>query len=181
MGKTKEEVIALQDAKVVTDILDKLFDPATDDSIVPEVLGQLFEPTKQTKPKPMDNKERMNGLFKEYALTKDDWFKHKHYVIITRSGIDKIQAKAKIRIEYELLHHTPDCKTAIVKAKATMGLVPIDSVIIETFGEVSPDNNKNAYPIAMAEKRAMSRAVLKLAGFYESGAFGEDEAEDFKK
>ena len=33
----------------------------------------------------------------------------------------------------------------------------------------------------MAEKRAMSRAVLKLTGFYELGVFGEDEAEDFKK
>jgi hypothetical protein len=33
----------------------------------------------------------------------------------------------------------------------------------------------------MAEKRAMSRAVLKLTGFYECGAFGEDESEDFKR
>jgi len=164
MGKTKEEAIALQDAKVVTDILD-----------------QYAEPTKQTKPKPMDNKERMNGLFKEYALTKDDWFKHKHYVIITRSGIDKIQARAGIDIDYDLIHHTPDCKTAIVKATAVMNADTEDEVNLQTFGEVSPDNNKNAYPIAMAEKRAMSRAVLKLAGFYESGAFGEDEAEDFKK
>jgi len=33
----------------------------------------------------------------------------------------------------------------------------------------------------MAEKRAMSRAVLKLTGFYDLGVFGEDESEDFKK
>jgi hypothetical protein len=33
----------------------------------------------------------------------------------------------------------------------------------------------------MAEKRAMSRAVLKLTGFYELGVFGEDESESFKK
>jgi hypothetical protein len=33
----------------------------------------------------------------------------------------------------------------------------------------------------MAEKRALSRAVLKLTGFYELGVFGEDESEDFKK
>jgi hypothetical protein len=30
--------------------------------------------------------------------------------------------------------------------------------------------------VAMAEKRAMSRAVLKLVGMYELGAMGEDEA-----
>lgn len=52
---------------------------------------------------------------------------------------------------------------------------------MQTFGECSPDNNHNPYPVAMAEKRAMSRAVLKLAGLYSENVFGEDEAEDFKK
>ena len=45
MGKTKEEIIALQDAKVVTDILD-----------------QYAEPTKPTKPKPMDLKELLEEM-----------------------------------------------------------------------------------------------------------------------
>jgi hypothetical protein len=30
----------------------------------------------------------------------------------------------------------------------------------------------------MAEKRAMSRVVLKIAGFYEQGVFGQDEMVD---
>jgi hypothetical protein len=30
-----------------------------------------------------------------------------------------------------------------------------------SFGEVSPKNNKNSYPLAMAEKRAVDRAILK--------------------
>jgi hypothetical protein len=33
----------------------------------------------------------------------------------------------------------------------------------------------------MAEKRALSRAVLKMTGLYELGIFGEDESEDFKR
>lgn len=33
----------------------------------------------------------------------------------------------------------------------------------------------------MAEKRAMSRIVLKLTGFYELGVMSEDESEDFKE
>ena len=33
----------------------------------------------------------------------------------------------------------------------------------------------------MAEKRAMSRVILKLTGFYELGVFGEDESDSFKK
>jgi hypothetical protein len=48
---------------------------------------------------------------------------------------------------------------------------------VETFGEVSKSNNRNAYPIAMAEKRALSRAILKLAGFYQLEVYGEDEVE----
>jgi hypothetical protein len=44
---------------------------------------------------------------------------------------------------------------------------------VETYGEVNKSNNRNNYPIAMAEKRALSRAVLKLAGF--GNVYGEDE------
>jgi hypothetical protein len=33
----------------------------------------------------------------------------------------------------------------------------------------------------MAEKRALSRVVLKLTKLYALGVFGEEEAEDFKK
>ena len=48
---------------------------------------------------------------------------------------------------------------------------------VTTFGESSKANNRNAYPVAMAEKRAVSRAVLKLAGLYKEGMYGEDEME----
>ncbi len=124
----------------------------------------------------MNNKERLNALYKKYELTSDDYFKHKFYTIITRNGIDKIQAKCDININYELVYHSEDCKVVIMKAFGSLG-----EKKIETYGEVNPGNNSNSYPIAMAEKRAMSRIVLKLAGFYELGAFGEDEAEDFKQ
>ena len=45
---------------------------------------------------------------------------------------------------------------------------------IESFGECSPKNNRNTYSIATAEKRALSRVVLKAAT-YELGVYGEDE------
>lgn len=124
----------------------------------------------------MSRKEQLNTLFKKYNLDVEDTFKHKHYNIITRSGIDKIQAKAGINIDYDLKHYNPDLKTCIIKATGTK-----ESITIQTYGECSPENNRNAYPVAIAEKRAMSRIVLKLCGFYELGVFGEDEAEDFKK
>ena len=120
--------------------------------------------------------EILNRLFIENNLTDEDYFKHKFYTIITRSGIDKIQASNDIRISYKLIYNSPDTKCVIIKATATMG-----DKVIETFGEAAPMNNQNSYPIAMAEKRAMSRACLKLAGFYENNVFGEMEAEDFKR
>ncbi len=41
------------------------------------------------------NREKLLELYKKYELTKDDVYKHQHYVIITRMGIEKIQAKEK--------------------------------------------------------------------------------------
>ena len=70
----------------------------------------------------------------------------------------------------------------VVKANARK-----EGKAIQTFGSALKgagfkDGNTNTwYTMEMAEKRAMSRAVLKLTGFYELGCFGEDEAEDFKK
>ena len=121
-------------------------------------------------------KDILNRLFVENNLSSEDVFKHKFYKIITRSGIDKIQSTNNIEITYNLEFNSMDCKCIIIKAAATMG-----DKAIETYGEASPSNNSNSYPVAMAEKRAMSRAVLKLAGFYQFGVFGEDESESFKK
>ena len=118
----------------------------------------------------------LNRLFKENNLTDEDVFKHKFYNIITRSGVDKIQAKNDIQIRYDLIYNSNDLKYIIIKATGTMG-----DQIIETFGECSPSNNQNSYGVAIAEKRAMSRAVLKLAGFYQHQVFGEDEADAFKR
>lgn len=121
-------------------------------------------------------KETLRRLFTENNLVAEDVFKHQHYTIITRAGIDKIQAASNIEIQYSLVNLSDDHSHCLIKATGTMG-----DKTIETYGEASPKNNRNAYPVAMAEKRAMSRIVLKLAGFYELGIFGEDEADDFKK
>ncbi len=119
-------------------------------------------------------------LYKKYELTASDVYKHQHYIIITRSGIDKIQAKEKIFIDYEVIK----CETnfCVVKANASK-----EDAKIQTFGSAikgasfKDGNTQTWYVMEMAEKRAMSRAVLKLTGFYELGVFGEDESEEFKR
>ena len=79
-------------------------------------------------------------------------------------------------MSYDLIYNSDDTKCVIIKATAKLG-----DKEIQTFGEAAPNNTSNSYPVAMAEKRAMSRAVLKLAGFYQLGVFSEDESDDFKR
>ena len=123
----------------------------------------------------------LNRLFVENNLTAEDVFKHQHYTIITRAGIEKIQANMDIYVEYKVIRCEPNY--AVVKAKGEI----TDQKYIETFGsalkgENYKDGNTNSwYVMEMAEKRAMSRAVLKLAGFYKFGVFAEDESESFNR
>jgi hypothetical protein len=121
-------------------------------------------------------RNKLVELYKKYNLEKTDVFKHQHYVIITRQGIEKIQAQEQIKIKFDVIKCEPNF--AVVKAV---------NENIETFGSAykgasfKEGNTNSWYVMEMAEKRALSRAVLKLTGFYELGVFGEDESEDFKK
>lgn len=123
----------------------------------------------------MSKEETLKQLFKDNGLEKEDVFKAPQgFVIITRSGIEKIQYKNNIKVNFEAQVLTPEF--VVVKAIGKKG-----ESIIETYGEASPKNCRNPYIVSMAEKRALSRVVLKLSGLYEHGIFGEDESEDFKK
>ena len=135
----------------------------------------------------MQKDEQLNKLYKKYSLSKEDTFKHKHYNIICRSGIDKIQASAEININYEIVKIEKDF--CVIKATGTRKDVTIETFGSALYGAKKLINNKwldtgtttSWYVTELAEKRAMSRCVLKLCGFYELGVFGEDEAESFKK
>lgn len=125
-------------------------------------------------------KEKLKEKYIKYELTQDDVFRHQHYIIITRSGIEKIQGIEKITIYFEVIKS--DINFASVKAIAMK-----DGKTIETFGSAKKGvsykdgNTTSWYVLEMAEKRALSRAVLKMTGFYELGVFSEDESEEFKQ
>lgn len=129
----------------------------------------------------MTKQERLNELYKKYKLSKEDTFRSPQgWTIITRSGIDAIQANAGIDISYEIVEYTPG-QSASVKAKGSLEEVNVETYGSAIVGGYGKGTTKTLYTLEMAEKRAMSRAVLKLSGFYALGAFGEDESEDFKK
>lgn len=122
------------------------------------------------------NKQKLNRLYQEYNLSSDDVFKHKlGFSIITRTGIEKIQAGIGLKVSYELERMSDDHKFVVIKATGVF-----NDTFVQSYGEATPENNRMSYPVAMAEKRALSRVVLKAAGFYALGVYGEDEADDFK-
>jgi hypothetical protein len=134
-------------------------------------------------------KARFRELTEKYDLNKDDFFKAPQgFVIITRTGIEKIQRGIGLIVQYEV--ETALCNVEkgfyVVKAIAIQlgqevnvktGKMEETQRLVETYGEASPKNCRNSYPVAMAEKRALSRAVLKSADLYELGVYGEDEIE----
>tara|TARA_R100000805_G_C3598693_1_gene99561 strand:+ start:104 stop:550 length:447 start_codon:yes stop_codon:yes gene_type:complete len=147
---------------------------------------QKLENTNDVK----ETKEQtLKRLFLENDLVKEDVYKDKRgFVIITRTGIDKIVSKKNIVVAYEPVVMQKDW--VVMRATATMqttnkifvkGKPQSEVRNVMSFGEASEENlmgGGKKFPVAMAEKRAMSRVVLKIAGFYEQGVFGQDEIVD---
>ena len=128
--------------------------------------------------------EKLKRLFNEHGLVAEDVYKDKRgFIIITRTGIDKIIGHQGILIQFDpilMQLGKPDMKDQVI-IRAT-GQVGKQGVPIQTFGESSAKNLMGGsanFPVCMAEKRALSRCVLKLSGFYQhSGVFGEGEIDD---
>ena len=122
-------------------------------------------------------KETLRRLFTENGLVQEDVYKDKRgFVIITRTGIDKIISKRGIRVAYEPI--IMEREWVVLRCVAEMSE---NQSRVESFGECSKENTMGMagkFPVAMAEKRAKSRAVLMLTGFYEEGVFGQDEMAD---
>ena len=125
--------------------------------------------------------EFMNGLVKDNDLIpSEDLFElkrgNKSIWIIKRQGIEKIQYNNDIHIKFDWIRMEKDY--AVLKGIGTKG-----DLVVESYGESTSENTKQnpPYHSAMAEKRALSRVVLKVVGAYKFGVFGEDEADDFKE
>lgn len=119
--------------------------------------------------------QRLVDLLKTYGEDNSSvWDCHGTWVAY-HAAVERMAAKASIVFEKpDMIVNNPDAKTVVVCVGASMGERREWS-----FGEVSPANNKNGYPYAMAEKRAKDRVALKLLGM--AGlVHSEEEADDFK-
>jgi|TARA_Y100000310_G_scaffold202006_1_gene202088 hypothetical protein len=103
--------------------------------------------------------------------------------IIARTGIEKIQYINNIRVTFKAEVLTSDF--SVIKAIAIMDTKD-DTMQVETYSSAKygkrPEGNTTFnYIPEIAEKRALSRAVLKICGAYRYGVYGEDESDEFKK
>ncbi|TGE22799.1 hypothetical protein [Hymenobacter metallicola] len=124
--------------------------------------------------------ETFRNLCKANGLGKTDVWQHKQSGnwIIGRAGIEKIQGLNNIQIGIELAAAGVDF--AVVKASAAR-TVERKKIKVESLGSANAKNSQVSYYAEMAEKRAKSRSILMLMGFYELGVYGEEESDEFKQ
>ena len=81
--------------------------------------------------------------------------------IIKHLEVEGLAQHYNIETNIDLVHCNLDKDIAVVKAVA---LYKTKKFI--TLGEASPKNNQFEYPVAIAEKRAVDRAILKALGIH---------------
>ena len=146
-----------------------------------EMTKKTMQEKLQKQPEPIQEtrKEALRRLYKENGLTEEDIYKDKRgFIIITRTGIDKIVSRNNITLAYEVINMDVEKSICVLRAAATMK-VGNEVRNVMDFGEASVSNNLTGggkkWLVSMAKKRAMGRVVLTLAGFYEQGMYSKDE------
>jgi len=81
--------------------------------------------------------------------------------IIKHLEVEGLAQHYNIETNIDLVHCNLDKDIAVVKAVALY-----NTKKFITLGEASPKNNQFDYPVAIAEKRAVDRAILKALGIH---------------
>lgn len=121
---------------------------------------------------------RIEAIRKEYGLDKDDFWQipqNKQWVA-KHAALEVVATKAGVQFSMPtIIEADTDKGIAVLAVSGTLGNRSDWST-----GEASSKNCKNAYPWAMAEKRAKDRLVLKLVGIH-GLVYSEEEADDFAR
>ena len=89
------------------------------------------------------------------------WDCHGTWVMYHKAA-EKLAGYKKVKFDKpEIIHQDVGQKEVVMLVTGHCG-----DITEWSFGEATPSNNKNAYPYAMAEKRAKDRVILKLLGFH---------------
>ena len=102
-------------------------------------------------------------VLREIGMTPREagWDCHGTYVLLHKA-LEKVAAKRNVVFdEPKILSADVTSKEAVVLCVGRIG-----EKMEWSIGEAAPYNNKNSYPFAMAEKRAIDRVILKLLGVH---------------
>lgn len=118
----------------------------------------------------------VSDTLKKYGFGKEAvWDCHGTWVVY-HNALEQIAAKAGVVFDPPIpLEANGTAKTVAICVTGRTA----DDRSEWSIGEASPANNKNAYPYAMAEKRAKDRVILKLIGLH-GLVYSEEEADTFK-
>ena len=119
--------------------------------------------------------EKLEEVLKEVKLTvaSSTWDCHGTPVVLHKA-LEKIASKKGITFDdMKVIESSVKEKYAVISVRGHY-----KEATEESIGEASPYNNKNAYPFAMAEKRAKDRVILKLLEL-SGDVYSQDEADEF--
>ena len=122
-------------------------------------------------------KQELTKFYKLNNLTPTDVYKDKRgFVIITKSGIEKIQNQNNIKVAFEMI--VCDIDNVVIKAVSMRFDAMADEFvpIIETFGSANKENCRNTFKVEVAEKRSLARCIIKTMQW--TNILGEDEVEN---
>ena len=121
-------------------------------------------------------KQELTKFYKLHNLLASDVYKDKRgFVIITKSGIEKIQNQNNIKVAFDPI--VCEIDNVVFKAVSMRFDASADEFvpIIETFGSANKENCRNTFKVEVAEKRALARCIIKTMQW--TNMKGEDEME----
>ena len=105
---------------------------------------------------------------KKYNLTDKDYWECHGKPVILHSGCEKVAIKEGIKnLSLEIVEINSEKRLAVIKCVGELKDKEKNKIVFRTetsYGESNPKNTTSAYPVAMAEKRAKDRVILKLVG-----------------
>lgn len=116
-------------------------------------------------------------FMEKYGVASDEiWEVHGSTWVVKHKALERVAA------EIGIVWDKPELKVCDMAQGFVAVLISgrLGDRVEYSFGEASPKNNKNAYPIAMAEKRSKDRVILKLLAAH-GDLYSEEEADDFKR
>jgi hypothetical protein len=118
----------------------------------------------------MKKSEILNALYKDNSLEKEDVYKDKRgFTIITRSGIEKIQANNNLDVSFELISW--EVENCVIKATSFID----GKKKMETYASATKENCMQKFRVEIAEKRALARVIIKTMNL--TNTLGQDEIE----